>query len=214
MKKIIYLILGILLLSPTLVFAEEEIEIESTTKEKVTLEECVDINIAKIRTSNNDIIKVRFLALDVDSYKDDNYKDLYNEAKDFVCSILTNSDNISIEYDSNYLDEDVYGRKLVWLYVNDILIQTTLIEKGYAKVDNLYDKGKYIDTLEDSENSIKSTKIGLWNNINDNNQVTEENNNSNDSNFISKFFNNLLASIFDFIDNILDSILSFIESML
>lgn len=70
--------------------------------------------------------------------------------KDYVDNVLKKCKHIYIEYD-NKVAKDKYGRSLAWIWVDDKLLQLELVEKGYAKVEYLYDDYKYNDLLLQAE---------------------------------------------------------------
>lgn len=220
MKKVVYMFLmGFLLFSPIMSYAEEidKEEQEKVVEEKVTLEECVDINTAKFRTSSNSIIKVRFLALNIEDI-DDGVSSvettILKEAKEYTCTTLTKAKEIKLVTDDNFKEEDVYGRTLAWVFVDDILIQDSIIKSGYGKVDNLYSNSKYFSSLEESEKEAKNSQVGVWKKETTTENTQTELKNTKKKNHFQSFFDNLLASITSFIDDILENILKFIEDMI
>lgn len=220
MKKVVYMFLmGFLLFSPIMSYAEEidKEEQEKVVEEKVTLEECVDINTAKFRTSSNSIIKVRFLALNIEDI-DDGVSSvetpILKEAKEYTCTTLTKAKEIKLVTDDNFKEEDVYGRTLAWVFADDILIQDSIIKSGYGKVDNLYSNSKYFSSLEKSEKEAKNSQVGIWKKETTTENTQTELKNTKKKNSFQSFFDNLLASITSFIDDILENILKFIEDMI
>lgn len=135
----------------------------SNQKETVSFYECVDGDTAKLKL-NNQIIKVRFLAIDTPETKHPTKKEepYGKEASDFTCKQLKSAKKITIEYDSNSDKYDKYDRHLVWIFVDDNLLQKLLIKEGLAEVDYLYDDYKYTDILLEEEKYAKENKVGLW----------------------------------------------------
>ena len=134
-------------------------------KLEVTLDECVDGDTAWF-ILNNERIKTRFLA--IDTPESTTKKEPYGkEASDFTCNILKNSNKIEIEYDPNSDKLDKYDRHLVWVFVDDTLLQDLIIKKGLGKVAYLYDNYQYTYILEASELVAKTSKIGIWSDTND-----------------------------------------------
>lgn len=184
---------------------------ENKTKrqETVVLEECIDMTTVKLRNTDDEIFKAKLLGIDeADS------EDILNSAKQYVCNSLVSASKIVIEYDTKGKEEDSYGRKLVWLFVDDELLQNQLVLNGYAKVNSLYELYEYTLILQDSEITAKKNNIGLW-------QTKEEVVNSDTpdavkkkKNFFQELFDNVLGAIAKFLDDILEKILSLIEDML
>lgn len=148
MKKIIFVILCFLLIN----------NVEA--KEIVTLNKCVDGDTAWFNF-NNEVIKARFLA--IDTPESTNTIEAYGkEASEFTCNLLTNSNKIEIEYDENSDQKDKYERHLVWVFVDDLLLQDLIIKEGLAEVDYIYGDYKYTNILESSQLIAKNNKIGIW----------------------------------------------------
>ena len=135
------------------------------------------------------------------------------EAKQYACNILVNASKIVVEYDNNGKEEDSYGRKLVWLFADDELLQNQLVLEGYASVNSLYDTYEYTATLQDSEILAKKEKIGIWKEKVEPTKepVVEE---KKEKNFFQSLIDNVLGMIAKFIDDILEKILNLVEDML
>lgn len=217
MKKILYLFLITLLLMPVVTYAakdneavETEVteEVKENKKETVKLEECVDVTTVKLRGSNDEIFKAKLLAVD-----DPTDEEVLAEAKQYACNILVNASKIVVEYDNNGKEEDSYGRKLVWLFADDELLQNQLVLEGYASVNSLYDTYEYTATLQDSEILAKKEKIGIWKEKVEPTKepVVEE---KKEKNFFQSLIDNVLGMIAKFIDDILEKILNLVEDML
>lgn len=155
MKKILVLILA---------FFAFIINIEAKTKKVVTFNECIDGDTASV-ILNKEKIKIRFLAIDTPETKHPTIKEepYGKEASNYTCNSLKKAKKIEIEYDNNSDKLDKYGRHLVWVFVDDELLQENLIEQGLAKVAYLYDDYKYTSKLEIEELIAKSKRIGIWN---------------------------------------------------
>ena len=146
MKKIILLIL---LLIPITVYAKEE----------VSLVKCVDGDTAIFKINNKEE-KVRFLAIDTPEITT-NVEFYGNEAKEYTCNRLSTATKIELEYDPK-ASKDKYDRLLAWIYVDNILLQKEIVEKGYGNVAYVYDKYMYINELCDLQESAFNNKIGIW----------------------------------------------------
>lgn len=228
MKKL-YVLIALLLIFPVSSYAltEENIieEKESDLKiEVVTLEECVDGDTARFRTSSNEVIKARFLAVDTPEtvHPTKGVEPFGKDASNYTCTTLTNAKEIKLEYDNNSDEEDNYGRKLVWVFVDNVLLQDSLVSNGYAEVAYLYDDYKYTSLLQDSEALAKVNKLGIWSiedsevDDGENTKVesTIEKKTDENKDFFDKLLDDLLGMIFDFIDELLEKLLKMIEDML
>lgn len=231
MKKYLILMLSILMVFPTSLYAKEVenkeenkvVEKEETKKKEttfiVTLENCVDGDTANFRTKNNIVVKARFLAVDTPEtvHPTVGKEPFGEEASKYTCDSLTNAKEIKLEYDLDSKEEDNYGRKLVWVFVDGVLLQDSLIKKGYAEIAYLYGDYKYTTVLQDSQRKAKIQKVGIWsieNTVTDT-EIKEEKKEKNNSNsLIDKIVDKLFAKIVDYIDEILETILVSIEKML
>ena len=126
----------------------------------VTLNKCVDGDTAWFNL-NNERIKARFLA--IDTRESTNKVEPYGkEASDYTCNELSTATKIEIEYDEKATKFDKYNRHLVWVFVDDELLQKKIIENGLGEVKYLYGDYKYNDLLKFEEQVAKGKKIGLW----------------------------------------------------
>lgn len=145
MKKII--VLFILLLMPiTVVYAEE--------KETVTLENCNSLNQIWINR-NNKVERVGLLAYDTGDTS------LNKEIQKYACDKLKNASKIEIEM-ITASEKDKYNRDMVWMYVDDVLLQEDLITNGYGMVNHIVDNYPYTDQLCSKEANAIKNKKGIW----------------------------------------------------
>lgn len=130
-------------------------------KLEVTLDKCVDGDTAWFYLDNEEI-KARFLA--IDTPESTTKKEAFGkEASDFTCNLLKNANKIEIEYDDNSDKLDKYDRHLVWVFVDDNLLQNLIIKNGLGEVEYLYGDYKYTSILEASEILAKTNRVGIWN---------------------------------------------------
>ena len=127
---------------------------------EVTLNKCVDGDTAWFNLSNK-VIKTRFLAIDTpESTKE--IEPYGKEASNYTCKRLKNADKIYIEYDNNSQKLDKYDRHLVWVFVDNSLLQKELVENGLAEVKYIYGDYLYLDKLKKAEDLAKSKSINIW----------------------------------------------------
>lgn len=157
MKKYrILIILLAILLIPSIVYARSD----TIT---VTLKKCIDGDTATFDYNNEDY-KVRFLAVNTMELKSNNkYATI---ALDFTCDELKNAKEIKLEFDKGSDELDKYNRYLAWVFVDDVLLQEKLVEKGYAEIKYIYGDYKYTDYLKEKEKIAKDKKIGIWSDYN------------------------------------------------
>lgn len=84
----------------------------------------------------------------------------YQEAKDKLTELTLKKD-VFLERDRTNIDK--YGRLLRYVYIGDILVNSILVEEGYARVFDKYkeDTKKYKE-LKEKESLAKGKKVGLW----------------------------------------------------
>ena len=129
-------------------------------KLEVTLDKCVDGDTAWFNL-DNERIKTRFLA--INTPESTNKIEAYGkEASNYTCNMLTNAKKIEIEDDSNSDKFDKYDRHLVWVFVDDTLLQEKLLEEGLAEIKYIYGDYKYLDELKKVESTAKKNKVGMW----------------------------------------------------
>lgn len=179
------------------------INVYASDKIEVQLKKCVDGDTARFIYKNEEI-KARFLAIDTPEsvHPTKESEPFGKEASEYTCQKLTNANKIVLEYDPKSDKTDKYDRHLVWVYVDDMLLQKDLISKGYAKVEYIYGKYKYLDELEIIEQEAKSEKLGIWSVEEDKNTVTNE---DLKSLFTSVF--EILKKFINFLDRIVNDVL-------
>ena len=155
MKKVKRLILLLVLLWITPVFANETVEVKFS--------KCVDGDTAKFILNNKEIT-ARFLAVDTPETKHPTkgIEPFGKDASNYTCDKLTNAKKIVLEYDEGSDKTDKYDRHLVWVYYDNNFLQEELIKSGYAKVAYLYGDYKYTIDLQNAEVVAKSDKVGIW----------------------------------------------------
>lgn len=150
MKKV--LIIGFLLISLI-----SYLLLTSNTKIKVELDKCVDGDTAWFKI-NNSRKKYRFLSIDTMELDTEFGK----STSHYVCNLLSNANNIEIEYSRYGERKDKYNRELVFVYIDNELLQEKLISEGFAKIKYVYAKYEYLDKFIELESNAKSKKVGLW----------------------------------------------------
>ena len=163
MKKTISLMIFSIIKKSLIFFLVLPIIVFANTKEKVKFLKCVDGDTAKFER-NNKVFTLRFLAVNTPETKSPKKGvEFYGkEASNYTCNRLEKAKNIEIEYDNKSDRNDRYGRNLGWVFLDDKLLQKDLVENGYAKVEYLYGKYKYVEELKELETKAKKAKKGLW----------------------------------------------------
>ena len=151
MKKVIILIGSLLICLITYMLFIND------SKIKVELDKCVDGDTAWFKI-NDSRKKYRFLSIDTMELD----TEFGQNTSEYVCNILSNADDIKIEYSKYGETKDKYNRELVFVYINNELIQEKLISEGFAKIKYVYAKYEYLDKLIEVEKQAQSKKVGLW----------------------------------------------------
>jgi len=136
--------------------------INAYQREEVTLNKCVDGDTAWFNL-NNEVIKTRFLAINTPE-STNKIEEYGKEASEFTCELLKNSTKIEIEYDENSDKLDKYDRHLVWIFVDNELLQQKLVKNGLAEIKYVYGDYKYLDILNESLEIAKKNKVNMWKN--------------------------------------------------
>lgn len=135
----------------------------NTTKIEVKYSKSVDGDTAKFELDGKEIT-VRFLGIDTpETVHPTKGEETYGkEASNYTKGKLENAHKIEIEYDENASETDKYERPLVWVWVDDTLLQEELISNGLARTYMLQDNYKYAWMLQENEEKAKEEKVGIW----------------------------------------------------
>ena len=133
----------------------------STTKKiKVSLAGCIDGDTVRFNEDGS-TYTYRFLGINTPEVGD-NSEEYGESARDFTCEKLKNADNIYISYEKTSSHTDKYDRHLVWVYVDDDLLQLLILKEGLAKVQYVYTKLTYLNKLYKAENVAIKNRLGLY----------------------------------------------------
>ena len=149
---------------------------ESSNKIEVELVGTVDGDTAKFKM-NGEQITVRFLGINTKETVDPEIGEEAwgKEASDFTKEKLENATKIELEFDSSADEKDKYNRYLAWIWVDDELLQNSLVESGLAENYMLKNNYKYAGILQESEEYAKNNKLGIWSDETNNIQNNENN---------------------------------------
>lgn len=132
-------------------------------RDSVSLVECVDGDTAWFMVHGKKV-KVRLLGIDAPEIAHEDKEAEYygEEAKNTMCRILNEAINISFEYDSKSDLYDKYQRLLVWVFVDDELLNEILVRDGYASVKYIYQEYRYVDRLCMAQEKAYQQMLGIW----------------------------------------------------
>ena len=146
-KKLIFLI--VLLLISTNVYAS------ATEKQTVKLINCMSSSTAWVEVDGVKKV-IRLVAYDsLDT-------SLNKTIEDYTCNRLKSAKKIEIAYETEYEQKDKYNRELVYVFLDDELLQEDLISKGYGEVNNAKKIFEYTDSLCASERNAVANSLGIW----------------------------------------------------
>lgn len=154
--KIILVLIGLLLINTNVYAKEESTEPVEPTRVPATLVNCTSSTNIWLNINEEDK-RVVLLAYDKEDGK------LNKEIDSFICNTLSNATLIEIEYDESAQEIDKYNRTQLWIYVDKILLQDTLIEKGYGQVNYVTGDYKYLTNLCEKQKLAISSSLGIWN---------------------------------------------------
>lgn len=104
-------------------------------------------------------IKARFLLIDAPEMKN-KYGE---ESRRRVIDLFNEADLIQVEYEGK--TKDKYGRDLVHVWLDGILLQEILVTEGYAiarYIDGYINDSKYEQTMYDSQDYAKRNSLVVW----------------------------------------------------
>ena len=134
----------------------------STKKTRVNLVSCIDGDTARFNENGN-IYTYRFLGINTPEVGD-NPEEYGVEASNYTCGKLKSAENIYVSYEETSIHTDKYDRHLVWVYVDDNLLQVLILKEGLAKVQYVYTKLTYLDKLYKAENYAIDNRLNLYKN--------------------------------------------------
>ncbi len=158
LKKIRKQIITILSLLLTLIYFVQRYLLPPE-KIEVDLVRCVDGDTARFMVYGEEE-SVRFLAIDTPE-STMQVEAFGKEAAAYTCDLLEGANLIELEFDP-LADTDKYDRLLAWIWVDDVLLQSLIVENGYAEVAYLYDDYKYADDLLKLEQIASKKHVGIW----------------------------------------------------
>ena len=180
------------IIAPAVYYDENFNKIENsydnnTNKIQVELVSVVDGDTAKFMT-NGETVTVRFLGINTkETVHPELGEETYGkEGSNFTKEKLNSASKIELEFDEIADEKDKYGRYLAWVWIDGVLLQNLLVEEGLAETYMLQNNYKYAGMLQESEESAKENKLGIWseeisnnpsNTVNGNNVIEKNENN-------------------------------------
>lgn len=124
----------------------------------------IDGDTSLFETLNGAEIKARYLLIDTPETKHPTKSvEPYGiEASERTRTLLENAQKLEIEYDIGQ-QQDKYGRHLVYIWVDETLLQSVLVSEGLAKISYITPPNtRYLDVLEADQEKAQILKIAIW----------------------------------------------------
>jgi endonuclease YncB( thermonuclease family) len=106
----------------------------------------------------NDGREIRYIGIDAPEIGKRYYAEATNRNKELVFE-----KEVMLEYDRQKIDP--FGRHLAYVFVDRELINSKLLEEGYAKVKIFSPDIKYLNDFREAEKIAQQKKIGVWQNF-------------------------------------------------
>ena len=145
MKKVLLILLSFLFISS--VDAQELVNVE--------LINCDSVSNMWMKI-NGETSRVKLLAYD------EGNGSLNKEINEYACTVLKSARTIQVEYDPSVLEKDVYNRTSLWVYVDNVLLQEMLIQKGYGQVNFVTGDYLYTNNLCEVQKEALTKELGIW----------------------------------------------------
>lgn len=113
-------------------------------------------------TENNQ--KIRLIGIDTPEINTNNSKKCSGQIATTKMKELVEGKYVTLEKDVS--ETDKYNRLLRYIWINDTMVNTTLIQQGYAEIDTINPDTKYEQIFYDAQTQAKNQKLGLWNEFN------------------------------------------------
>lgn len=129
----------------------------------VTLDRAVDGDTLKVMYEGKSQ-SVRLLLVDTPetSHPKLGVQPLGQEAKQYTKQVLEKAKKIELEFDIGP-NRDKYSRLLAYVYADGVMLQESLLKKGYARVAYIYPPNvRYVDEFETIQNKSKKQALGIW----------------------------------------------------
>ena len=81
------------------------------------------------------------------------------EATTFLSDLI---DNQTVLLEKDFVEEDIYGRTLAYVYLDDVMVNAEILRLGMGCVLIIPPNGLYQDYFQVLQDVAKSTGTGLW----------------------------------------------------
>jgi endonuclease YncB( thermonuclease family) len=84
---------------------------------------------------------------------------LGEEAKNFLARLVEGK---VVHLETDYIERDIYGRKLAFLFLDGVNINVEILKNGLAHTFDLGKVSKYVNDLKEAESYARTNQIGIW----------------------------------------------------
>lgn len=134
----------------------------SDNTQQYLVERIVDGDTLKL-SSDGESLTIRLIGIDAPETKHPTkqVECFGKEATAFLTQLLTDQ-YVSIEFDPSQGETDRYGRLLLYIWLEDRLINEEMIINGYASEYTYSSVYKYQQRFKSAEKSAREKRLGLW----------------------------------------------------
>jgi len=134
--------------------------IEGTVKEKVRVIKVIDGDTIEL----SDKRKVRYIGINSFEMNDKRKgtKCLADKSAEANRILVENKE---VEMEKDISETDKYGRLLRYLWIDGVMINEELVNKGWAEVSTFPPDIKYLEELQSGQIIAKLNNLGIWGNI-------------------------------------------------
>ncbi len=134
---------------------------EPEDAEEVEFVSHVDGDTARMKI-NGKVETVRFLLIDTPETKHPRLGSQPKgaQAATFTKKMLEEADRITLQYDVEKRDK--YNRVLAYVFADGVNVQEELLEKGLARVGDVYQSRRHLDAFKEAEKFARERGLGIW----------------------------------------------------
>jgi micrococcal nuclease len=106
--------------------------------------------------------KVRYIGIDTPEIVDPN-KPIECFGKEAMVENQKLVEGKTVRLEKDISEMDKYGRLLRYVYVENIMVNSQLVQTGFAKIMSIPPDIKYYNILKLAQSEAKNNHVGLWN---------------------------------------------------
>lgn len=125
--------------------------IEDSAQDLYRVSEVIDGDTIILSTGD----RIRFLGINTP----ENGMYFYLESKDVLETMIHGKD---VRLEKDVSDNDIYGRKLRYVYFKDIFVNLEMVKRGFANIYTYPPDMKYAEEILVAERYARENNLGLW----------------------------------------------------